>query len=89
MGFIDLSVLFEPNTLSDISIMRPHFQYSDHETGASEVMKTYGCARRTCHPGAAAARTRGYPVVDHSGTHMDAPYHYASHHERRRAGADH
>ena len=42
MSFIDLSVLFEPDTLSDIPIMRPHFQYSDHETGAGEMMKTYG-----------------------------------------------
>ena len=76
MKFIDLSVLFEPDTLSDIPIMRPHFQYSDHETGASEMMKTYGCAREDLPPGGCCADTR-ISCVDHSGTHMDAPWHYA------------
>lgn len=88
MKFIDLSVLFEPDTLSDIPIMRPHFQYSDHETGASEMMKTYGCAREDLPPGGCCADTR-MSCVDHSGTHMGRALALCAHHERRRAGADH
>jgi len=76
MSFIDLSVLFEPDTLSDIPIMRPHFQYSDHETGAGEMMKTYGCSREDLPAGGCCADTR-ISCADHSGTHMDAPWHYA------------
>ena len=76
MSFIDLSVLFEPDTLSDIPIMRPHFQYSDHETGADEMMKTYGCSREDLPAGGCCADTR-ISCADHSGTHMDAPWHYA------------
>ena len=63
MSFIDLSVLFEPDTLSDIPIMRPHFQYSDHETGADEMMKTYGCSREDLPAGGCCAAV--------SYTHLD------------------
>jgi len=76
MRLIDLSVVLEPDTLSDIPLMRPHFTYTDHQQGALEMMKTFGCDRSELPEGGLCADTR-ISLVDHSGTHMDAPWHYA------------
>lgn len=76
MKLIDLSVVLEPDTLSDIPLMRPHFTYTDHQQGAEEMVKTFGCDRSVLPKDGMCADTR-ITCVDHSGTHMDAPWHYA------------
>jgi kynurenine formamidase len=74
--FVDLSIAIEPGLPSDPPDMRPVVEYSDHEEGA-EGMKAYfpGITREGL-PGGLGWAVEKLTLTTHSGTHLDAPYHY-------------
>ncbi len=76
MKIIDLSVAIESDLPSDPPKYRPHINYVNHRDSVEEMLGHF--------PGAAAKdlpEGNGWAVEfaelsSHSGTHMDAPYHY-------------
>jgi len=74
--FVDLSIAIEPGLPSDPPDMRPVVEYSDHDAGA-EGMKVYfpGITREGL-PGGLGWAVEKLTLTTHSGTHLDAPYHY-------------
>src|SRR4030042_4031591 len=74
--FVDLSLAIESGLPSDPPIMIPQVDYMDHARGV-ERMKTF-------FPGLSADQLPGglgwaielLTLTTHSGTHLDAPYHY-------------
>ena len=74
---IDLSVLVENGGAPDPA-GRPKIEYSTHKETAGDVVKFFPGLREEDLPdreGWAFERVR---LATHSGTHLDAPYHYAS-----------
>lgn len=76
--FVDLSVTLDQGIPSDPPPLRPRIAYTAHDVGARHLMGIF--------PGLAAEDLpdgEGWAVEDmvlttHSGTHMDAPWHFAS-----------
>ncbi len=78
MKFIDLSVPIKNDTLGDMPMMIPKIKYQDHMSGAEEATYVFRklIPKKHLHDGKAWA-TETVTLSTHSGTHMDAPYHYA------------
>lgn len=75
---IDLSIFLENDVVSDPDIMRPKIEYIDHKTSVPELAGFFpGLAAADLPDGEAWALER-VQLTTHNGTHLDAPYHYAS-----------
>jgi kynurenine formamidase len=73
---IDLSIGIEANLPSDPPMMVPKIEYIDHHVGA-EQMKTFFPGIKTNDlPKGLGWAIENISLTTHSGTHMDAPYHY-------------
>ncbi|WP_434106044.1 cyclase family protein [Paraburkholderia caffeinilytica] len=78
LRFIDLSVALENDVPADPPGLRPRIHYTDHHRGAEQIAAMFpGLSPNELPDG------EGWAVEDlilhtHSGTHMDAPLHYAS-----------
>ena len=74
--FVDLSIALESDLPSDPPGMIPKVDYSDHALG-SEGMKNYfpGITQEDLPAGLGWA-VESVSLTTHSGTHLDAPYHY-------------
>ncbi len=74
--FIDLSVSIEANLPSDPPMMIPKIDYVDHAQGG-EQMKDFGPGvTKEQLPGGLGWSLEFVSLTTHSGTHLDAPYHY-------------
>lgn len=74
--FIDLSVAVESGLPSDPPGMIPAVKYSDHRAGA-EMMKLFFPGLKPEElPGGLGWAVESVELSTHSGTHMDAPWHY-------------
>lgn len=76
--FVDLSVPLQAGICSDPPGHLPEIDYYDHHQTAEEVVSFFPGATVTDLPdreGWAIERVR---ITTHNGTHLDAPYHYAS-----------
>lgn len=73
---IDLSVLIENNNLSDPKEMIPRIEYLDHETSVPGMLNFFGNATKEDLPNGLAWAIESLCLTSHSGTHLDAPYHY-------------
>ena len=75
---IDLSIFFENDVISDPPGYQPKIHYIDHKDSLPEITGFF--------PGLAAADlpdVEGWAIekvelITHNGTHLDAPYHFAS-----------
>jgi kynurenine formamidase len=75
--FIDLSIAIEADVPSDPPMMIPKIQYCSHEEGA-EQMKLFfpGIVPEKDLPKGKGWTVEFVQLSTHSGTHLDAPWHY-------------
>jgi kynurenine formamidase len=80
MKFIDLSIpIINPEELIfDPPLTQPQIEYNDHEVGAEQMEFMFQPLERKAHlPDGKGWATEKLILATHSGTHMDAPWHFA------------
>jgi kynurenine formamidase len=77
MRYVDLSIAVEHNLPSDPEPLRPKIDYLSHEAGADEMVTNFfrGLKKEQL-PGGTGWAVENLVLGTHSGTHLDAPYHY-------------
>src|SRR5438128_2309385 len=74
--FIDISIAIENNDVSDSPLTRPSITYINHQESVPQLLGFFpGLTKEELPDGAAWAIER-VELLTHSGTHLDAPYHY-------------
>jgi kynurenine formamidase len=76
--FVDLSVALEDGGFSDPPPLRPRVHYVTHAEGAALMMPMFPGMRTEDFPAAEGWAAEDLTINSHSGTHVDAPWHYAS-----------
>lgn len=74
--FVDLSISIEPALPSDPPVMIPQVTYVDHEQGAQQMTEFFPGVTKDQLPGGLGWALEILTLTTHSGTHLDAPYHY-------------
>ena len=74
--FVDLSISIEPGLPSDPPIMIPKIDYIDHAQGAEQMKDFFPGLSKDQLPGGVGWALEFLTLTTHSGTHLDAPYHY-------------
>jgi kynurenine formamidase len=74
--FIDLSISIEPNLPSDPAMMIPKIDYIDHVQGGEQMKDFFPGVTKAQLPGGLGWALEFLHLTTHSGTHLDAPYHY-------------
>lgn len=76
--FIDLSIPLENNLYSDPPLALPKIAYVDHHQSFEQLASFFpGLSKQDLPDGEAWAIERA-ELTTHTGTHLDAPYHFAS-----------
>lgn len=73
---IDLSIAIENDLPSDPELTRPKVVYSDHGVGSEEMTGFFPHLESDQLPDGLGWATEQINLNTHSGTHLDAPYHY-------------
>jgi kynurenine formamidase len=73
---IDLSISIAPDLPSDPPMMIPTVNYVDHEAGGSQMKDFFPGLEREHLPAGLGWSLEMVSLTTHSGTHLDAPYHY-------------
>lgn len=73
---IDLSIAIEPGLPSDPPQMIPLIEYQTHELGAQQMMMFFPGIKKEDLPGGLGWAVELVHLTTHSGTHLDAPFHY-------------
>ncbi len=73
---IDLSIAIEPDIPSDPPMMVPKIQYMDHEEGAESMKAFFPGLKKEGLPDEKGWAVELLELSTHSGTHLDAPWHY-------------
>jgi kynurenine formamidase len=76
--FVDLSVALENGVPADPPGLEPKIDYINHETGARHLAAIFPGLQTQDLPGAEGWAVEDLKLNTHSGTHLDAPWHYAS-----------
>src|SRR5258708_38677498 len=77
LRLIDLSVAIEHNAPGELT--PPKIQYLDHEAGGQAIMSLFGCrAEDLIYSNGAGWAVENLIANSHTGTHIDAPYHYGA-----------
>jgi len=76
--FVDLSVALENDIRSDPPGLEPHIDYVDHEAGAQQLAALFPGLAPDALPDGEGWAGEKLSINTHNGTHMDAPWHYAS-----------
>ena len=74
--FIDLSISIEPGLPSDPPMMIPKIDYIDHAMGGEQMKEFYPGLSKEQLPEGLGWAVEFITLTTHSGTHLDAPYHY-------------
>lgn len=74
--FIDLSISIEPHLPSDPPMMIPKIDYVNHQTGAEQMKEFFPGVTSGDLPSGLGWALEMISLTTHSGTHLDAPYHY-------------
>ncbi len=73
---IDLSISIEPDLPSDPPMMIPQITYINHQTGAEQMTEFFPGLDKDQLPEGLGWALEMVSLTTHSGTHLDAPYHY-------------
>lgn len=76
--FVDISIFLENDVISDPPIYRPKIQYIDHQTSAPDLLSFFPGLKQGDLPEGEAWSIEKIELITHNGTHLDAPYHFAS-----------
>lgn len=76
MKLIDLSVSIEDGLAVDPPVQIAHIQYTDHDAGGDEMLSFFPGTTREDLPDGCGWAVEHVELGTHTGTHMDAPYHY-------------
>lgn len=75
--FVDLSITIEDGLPSDPPAMIPRITYMDHRAGAASMAEFFpGIDPEKDLPGGLGWAVEVLTLATHSGTHLDAPWHY-------------
>jgi kynurenine formamidase len=75
---IDLSVSLKAGIASDPPHMLPVIEYEDHQVGAARFCETFPGLKKEQLPDGEGSALERVRIATHNGTHLDAPYHFAS-----------
>lgn len=78
MKVIDLSVAIENDMPADPPGLGPKVTYADHAAGAEEMLRFFPDLAVEDLPGAEGWAVEQLSLTAHNGTHLDAPWHFAS-----------
>jgi kynurenine formamidase len=78
MKIIDLSVAIENDIPADPPGLGPRITYTDHAAGAAEVIRFFPGLDIAAVPGGEGWAVEQLNLTAHAGTHLDAPWHFAS-----------
>jgi kynurenine formamidase len=73
---IDLSIAIEPTLPSDPEMMIPRIDYVDHRMGADQMEQFFPGLKKEQLPDSLGWAMEFLHLTTHSGTHLDAPFHY-------------
>lgn len=73
---IDLSIAIESNLPSDPEMMVPQIDYITHEQGADQMEMFFPGLKKEQLPKGLGWAVEFLHLTTHSGTHLDAPFHY-------------
>jgi kynurenine formamidase len=76
--FVDLSVPLENDVAADPPPLRPRIVYQSHAETLDVFMKMLPGTNENDFPDGEAAASELVTMTTHNGTHLDAPWHYAS-----------
>src|ERR1700704_751069 len=75
---IDLSIFLENDGISDPPLYRPKIDYIDHKMSVPELVSFFPGLQAEDLPDGEAWAIERVQLITHNGTHLDAPYHFAS-----------
>jgi kynurenine formamidase len=76
--FIDLSIYLENDVISDPAPFRPKIDYIDHSMSVPELAGFFPGLKKEDLPDGEAWAIERVELITHNGTHLDAPYHFAT-----------
>ena len=77
-NFIDLSIYLENDVASDPPGMQPRLQYFTHQNTVEQIARFFPGLRKEDLPDGEGWAFESVQMSTHSGTHLDAPYHFHS-----------
>jgi kynurenine formamidase len=75
---VDLSIFLENDVVSDPELYRPKIRYIDHKESVPDLLSFFPGLTQDELPDGEAWAIEKIELITHNGTHLDAPYHYAS-----------
>jgi kynurenine formamidase len=75
---VDLSICLENDVISDPPPFQPKIQYIDHKMSVPELAGFFPGLQPGDLPDGEAWAIERIDLITHNGTHLDAPYHFAS-----------
>jgi kynurenine formamidase len=75
---IDISIFLENDVISDPPPYRPKIDYIDHKKSVPELTGFFPGLKAEDLPDEEAWAIERIQLITHNGTHLDAPYHFAS-----------
>jgi kynurenine formamidase len=85
--FVDLSIYLENDVASDPPGLQPKIEYETHTESMPIFMKLLPGTKAEDFPDQEAAAAEWVRLTTHSGTHLDAPYHFHSTQDAKLGGS--
>jgi kynurenine formamidase len=85
--FVDLSIFLENEVLSDPPPLAPKISYQKHHDTVGEFMQLIPGTTAADWPEGEAAAVEWVTMTTHSGTHLDAPWHFHSTMDAKQGGS--